>query len=188
MELCYEYITTSHRIWFYLIIKLIFSWHRSFSFRMSLLLINYIFPLSIIWGSTGALLIVSSCCILFFCSGLMAPAGELIPATVYLNVSKYPHDSSGWKQKFTFSFADFLAIQFKFALQFNENYCKHVWLWTTFFHRNSVVLEIWVNTTYSALSWGEKMLHFIGVKWSFKHLHSMKLYTACCIQGPLEIT
>lgn len=60
-----------------------------------------------------ALLIMSSCCSLFFFSGLMAP-DWIISATTSLFRCVQP-------LTFILSFADFLEIQLKFALNFDGN-------------------------------------------------------------------
>ncbi len=71
---------------------------------------------SIVWALTGALLMTSSCCVLFFCRGSVAATGELAPPAGNLSETPRIYIMLVDGNKFAFSFADILKIQLRFVL------------------------------------------------------------------------
>lgn len=82
-----------------------------------------------VWGFTAALLITSSCCVLFS-NGLIVgyQIGELLTPTVYLTPNIL-HNSSEWNHTFVYilfwQFSVVSVIQFEFVLHLDGNFADH---------------------------------------------------------------
>ncbi len=66
--------------------KEVFTNEEAVAFLTFIHEINHVFHVGFpSFELTGALLMTSPCCVLFFCGGLMAPTGELAPPAAYLH-------------------------------------------------------------------------------------------------------